>query len=78
MSNNKYIELYNQWKNKAISDGFTFKQFWHHCNIYISLDGLSNPEDCAMAAKLAYRSLHEDLSADSKRVELELTNCTWL
>ena len=78
MSNNKYIEIYNQWKNKAITDGFTFKQFWNHCNIYIRLDGLSNPEDCAMAAKLAYRSLHELRIEECKTVELELTNCSWL
>lgn len=78
MSNNKYIQLYNEWKNKAINDGFTYKQFWYHCNIYISLDGLSNPEDCAMAAKLAYRSLHELQTEESKTIELELINCSWL
>jgi hypothetical protein len=77
MSDTKYIELYNFWKNKSIAEGFSFASFWEH---YLSFVNPTNCDasDCALGAKLAYRSLCDQRQSDYQQVKHELENCSWI
>jgi hypothetical protein len=76
MSDSKYLNIYNDWKNRSIAEGFTFNQFWEHYNLYIDPMN-SQPEECAIAAKLAYRSLVETRNAETQ-LNRQLETAQWI
>lgn len=73
MQKEDYLDLYDQWKNKALNSGFRFKQFQYHVNRLLTEEGKKCPESIAIAAKMAYRSLQEE-----RRVELQLQSAMWI
>jgi hypothetical protein len=77
MSESAYIDIYNEWKNKAIKAGFTLNQFR---SAYGNL--VSSKEDCemtkAIGAKMAFRSLQTIRKAELDQVQKEMENVQWL
>ena len=77
MSESGYIEIYNEWKNKAIKAGFTLNQFR---SAYGNI--VSPKEECAMTkaigAKMAFRTLVEIRTAEIDLVQKEMENIQWL
>lgn len=73
MQKEDYLDLYDQWKSKAIKSGFRFKQFQYHVNRLLTEEGRKCPESIALAAKMAYRSLEEE-----RQVELQLQSAMWI
>lgn len=76
MSDSKYLNIYTEWKNRAIKEGFEFNQFWEHYNLYIDPMN-AQPEECAIAAKLAYRSLIETRRAEAQ-LNKQLETAQWI
>ena len=69
MATNTYLmNRYNEFKNKAIADGFPFEDFWNEVNNFTDPQD-SSPSDWAISAELAYQTLHEkrryDMTAES-------------
>lgn len=73
MSKETYLDLYDQWKSKALSAGFRFKQFQFHVNRFLTEEGKQCPESIAIAAKMAFRALEEE-----RIVELQLQSVMWI
>jgi len=76
MSDSKYIDIYNEWRRKAIDDRFTLNEF--RC----AFNRLVEPGDnCAMTkaigAKMAYRSLVRNREAELRLVQREMENMRW-
>ena len=73
MSKESYLDLYDQWKSKAIKSGFRLKQFQFHINRFLTEEGRQCPESIAIAAKMAYRSLEEE-----RLVEFQMQSAMWI
>lgn len=76
MSDSKYLKIYNEWKNKAVAEGFTFNQFWEHYNLYVDPMN-AQPEECAIASKLAFDSLIETRAAEAQ-LNKQLETAQWI
>ena len=72
MTKENYLDLYDFWKNEALNNGFTLKQFLFHVNRFLTEDGKHCYETIAIAAKLAYKALVEDA-----QMELSLQRVQW-
>jgi hypothetical protein len=81
MSDSKYLELYHQWKNRAIKEGFTFKQFrdayQEKTKLFVAKVSLASSEDAAFAAKMAYRQLIAQRQ-DEYKVNKQLETMQWI
>ena len=77
MSDNKYQELFEHWRNKALSAGFTLNQFRTQYNFFVELDN-----ECALTkavgAKMAYMSLVKQRNIELTLVNKEMENMQWL
>lgn len=77
MSDNKYQELFEHWRNKALSDGFTLNQFRTQFNFFVELNN-----ECALTkavgAKMAYMSLVKQRNTELALVNREMENIQWL
>lgn len=76
MSDSKYIDIYNEWRRKATSNGFTLNEFRCAYNRLVE-----SRETCmmtkAIGAKMAYRSLVRNKEAELKLVQREMENMRW-
>ena len=77
MSDNKYQELFEHWRGKALSDGFTLNQFRTQFNFFVELDN-----ECALTkavgAKMTYMSLVKQRNTELNLVNREMENIQWL
>ena len=77
MSDNKYQELFEHWRGKALSAGFTRNQFRTQFNFFVELDN-----ECvltkAVGAKMAYMSLVKQRNAELNLISREMENIQWL
>lgn len=77
MSDNKYQELFEHWRGKALSAGFTLNQFRTQFNFFVELDN-----ECvltkAVGAKMAYMSLVKQRNAELNLINREMENIQWL
>ena len=77
MSDNKYQELFEHWRSKALSAGFTLNQFRNQFNFFVELDN-----ECvltkAVGAKMAFMSLVKQRNAEFNLVNREMENIQWL
>ena len=77
MSDNKYQELFEHWRNKALSAGFTLNQFRTQYNFFVELDN-----ECtltkAVGAKMTYMSLVKERNTELALVNKEMENMQWL
>jgi hypothetical protein len=81
MSDSKYLELYRQWKNRAMKEGFTFQQFrdayLEKTQLFVGKASLASSEDAAVAAKMAYRQLIAQRQ-DEYKVNKQLETMQWI
>lgn len=77
MSDNKYQELFEHWRGKALSAGFTLNQFRTQYNFFVELNN-----ECALTkavgAKMAYMSLVKQRNTELALVNREMENIQWL
>lgn len=77
MSDNKYQELFEHWRGKALSAGFTLNQFRTQYNFFVELNN-----ECALTkavgAKMAYMSLVKQRNTELNLVNREMENIQWL
>ena len=76
MSDLHFIDIYNEWRRKAINSGFTLNEF--QC----AFNRLVEPGDTclmtkAIGAKMAYRSLVRNREIELKLVQREMENMRW-
>ena len=53
----KLQQIYQDWKNKAIADGFTFDEFWKAVLQFIDDEFNADSASWAIAGQLAYEDL---------------------
>lgn len=77
MSDNKYQELFEHWRSKALSSGFTLNQFRTQFNFFVELDNQCELTK-AVGAKMTYMSLVKQRNDELMLVNREMENIQWL
>jgi hypothetical protein len=76
MSDNKYQELFEHWRNKSLSAGFTLNQFRTQFNFFVEKDNQCELTN-AVGAKMAYQSLVRHRNNELMLVNKEMENMQW-
>ena len=58
------IKIYNEFRRKALDEGFTYDAFWAKVNFYITDIFQSDGSDWALAGQLAYNDLIAEREID--------------
>ena len=77
MSDNKYQELFEHWRNKALSAGFTLNQFRAQFNFFVEVDNQCELTK-AVGAKIAFQSLVKQHNDELMLINKEMENIQWL
>ena len=77
MSDYQYQEIFESWRNKALSNGFTLNQFRMQYNFFVEADNTCELTK-AVGAKMAYMSLVKQRQDELQLVQREMENMQWL
>lgn len=77
MSDDKYHEIFEMWRDKTLSAGFTITDFRMKYNFFVTRDNVCNLTR-AIGAKMAYKSLVKQRHEELKLVQREMENIRWV
>lgn len=77
MSDYQYQEIFETWRNKALSAGFTLNQFRSRYNFFVERDNICELTK-AVGAKMAYMSLVKQHQEELRLVQSEMENVRWI
>ena len=77
MSDYKYQELFDHWRSKALSAGFTLNQFRTQFNFFVELDNQCELTK-AVGAKMTYMSLVKQRNEELTLINREMENIQWI
>ena len=77
MSDDKYQEIFETWRNKALSAGFSLNQFRVRFNFFVEHDNTCDLTK-AVGAKMAYVSLVKQHHEELLLVNQEMENIRWV
>ena len=77
MSDYQYQEIFETWRNKALSAGFTLNQFRARFNFFVEADNVCELTK-AVGAKMAYASLIKQHKEELQLMQREMENVRWL
>ncbi len=77
MSDYKYQEIFESWRSKALSAGFTLNQFRTRFNFFVEHDNTCELTK-AVGAKMAYVSLVRQHQEELNMMQREMENVRWL
>jgi len=77
MSEQKYQEIFESWRIKTLSAGFTLNQFRSRYNFFVEHDNTCELTK-AVGAKMAYMSLVKQRQEELNIMQREMENVRWL
>lgn len=77
MSDYQYQEIFETWRNKALSAGFTLNQFRNRYNFFVEADNVCELTK-AVGAKMTYVSLVRQHQEELRLVQSEMENVRWI
>ena len=77
MSEQKYQEIFESWRNKTLSAGFTLNEFRSRYNFFIEHDNTCELTK-AVGAKMTYMSLIRQRQEELNMMQKEMENVQWL
>jgi hypothetical protein len=77
MSDYQYQEIFETWRNKTLSEGFTLNQFRSRYNFFVERDNICELTK-AVGAKMAYMSLVKQHQEELRLVQSEMENVRWI
>ena len=77
MSDYQYQEIFESWRSKTLSAGFTLNQFRERFNFFVEADNACELTK-AVGAKMAYTSLVKQRNEELQLMQSEMENVRWL
>ena len=77
MMRSEYEDLYDAWRRRALSEGFSLNEFREHFGRYVEVGNVCALTK-ALGAKLAYMSLCRQRQEECALVQKEMESVLWL